>query len=428
MARTKTICGIGLFTFALFGCAAPSWGQGYAAAGDSYVTASDRDAAAVDLILAQQTGEAAPPAPATRQPPAPATTAQSNFLAGLYGRTAASESSSRLAGTPNMFGDSESEGHGMMYSGPIGMGASTAPLAGGARRIKIAEDDNTLPQDRIFFLFNHFQDSDSIIDSSTTPPVDMYKSMDRYTIGFEKTFGSGGCWSYELRMPFAGGFGYASDNFASEAGKIGNLAVVLKKLVVETDTTALGIGIAVDTPTGSDAKGSGGNVEYTINNQAAHLMPYVGAIWQPGEKVFFQGFVQADVATNGNRVDYYDPLVGIGSFGNVYDQTLLYADLGIGYWLVRNPCANVVTGLAGIMELHYTSTLNGASILQGTTSNNYFAFGNFADRQDIVDLTVGVHAELAGHTIVRAAGVIPLRDGDNRLFNSEVQVQLERRC
>ena len=151
------------------------------------------------------------------------TPSQSDFLAGLYGRTAASEPSARLAGTPNMFGDSYETGNGMWVSGPDGFSSSAGPLGGGGRSVKIAENDNCLPQDRVFFLYNHFHDAASIEDVPTVgPAVQRSIALDRYTIGFEKTFRDG-LWSLELRMPFGCGYDYESADFASGVGQLGDL-------------------------------------------------------------------------------------------------------------------------------------------------------------------------------------------------------------
>jgi len=398
---------------------------------------SDVEGGSRDMLLAQGPAGDAAPAPATRQPatadgdrdasPTPSQS-QSDFLAGLYGRTAASEPSSRLAGTPNMFGDSYMEsGNGMIVSGPGGFSTSNSPLAGGNRRLKIAENDNSLPQDRVFFLYNHFQDAASIDDSTVTPMAQRSISLDRYMIGFEKTF-CDGLWSFELRMPFGNGYGYESAGFGSFAGQVGNLDVVLKRVLYKSETTLAAVGLCVDTPTGSDATGTGQGVQYDIHNQALFLMPYLGILHVPNDKLFYQAFLQVDVPTNGNRIDYVDTIGSTsGTFGTLNDQTLMYADLSVGYWLSRNPCANWVTGLAGVVELHYTTTLQDADIVTGTTSSRFFSFGNFSNRVDVLDLTVGLHAELGSQTLCRVAGVVPLRTGDDRLFNGEVQVQLERR-
>jgi hypothetical protein len=41
-------------------------------------------------------------------------------------------------------------------------------------------------------------------------------------------------------------------------------------------------------------------------------------------------------------------------------------------------------------------------------------------------VTAAVHAELAGNTTLRGAGVFPLTDQSNRLFDAEVMAQLNR--
>jgi len=438
MLRTTTVFGLGCLVLAVFvsvGSTAPSWGQS-AALPAGTVVVSDVEGDSPDILLAQGPAGDAAPAPATQQPGTAGgardtspTPSQSDFLASLYGRTAASEPSNRLAGTPNMFGDSYMEiGNGMMVSGPDGYSSSNSPLAGGNRRLKIAENDNSLPQDRVFFLYNHFQDATSIDDSTVTPVAQRSISLDRYTIGFEKTFVDG-LWSVELRMPFGGGYDYESPGFASSAGQVGNLNIVFKRVIYRSETTLAAVGLCIDTPTGSDATGMGQGVQYDIHNQALFLMPYLGILRVPNDKLFYQAFLQVDVPTNGNRIDYVDTngTPTSGTFGTLDDQTLLYADLSVGYWLSRNPCADWVTGLAGVVELHYTTTLQDADIVTGTTSSRFFSFGNFSNRVDVLDLTVGLHAELGNQTLCRVAGVVPLRTGDDRLFNGEVQVQLERR-
>jgi hypothetical protein len=438
MLRNTKFCGLFLTTLIVmlvFGSAAPSWGQGVASPDSSVVVASDADDGGSDILLAQKTpaGKTTPP-PTSNQPakpPAPRQTpSQDDFLSNIYGKTAAAEMGTRLAGTPNMFGDSGCEcGRGMSVnvSGPLGMSTGSSMLAGGNRRLKIAENDNTLPQDRIFFLYNHFQDAALIEDSTTIPSVDQAASLDRYTVGFEKTFGEG-LWAFEFRMPFGCGYDYESTNFASSAGQIGNLSVVLKRVLYKSDSTVAAAGLCIDTPTGSDATGSGQGVDYKIHNQASFLMPYVGILRTPTEKLFYQCFVQVDVPTNGDRIDYVDTVGATsGSFGTLNDQTLLYTDLAVGYWILRNPNADWVTGLAGVLELHYTTTVQDADIVSGSASGRTFGFGNFANRVDVLDLTVGLHTELAGHTMCRVAGVVPLRSDEDRLFNGEVQVQLERR-
>lgn len=436
MSRGITFFGFGfvvLMGILVFGFAAPSWGQGVASLEGSSAVASDADGYGPDTLLTQAPTKKAPPAPAAKQPatqPAPeqAPPESDDFLSDIYGRTAASDMGTRLAGTPNMFGDQHGEtaGNGVQVLGPAGGSSANSPLAGGGRRMKIAENDNTLPQDRIYFLYNHFQDAGSIEDYTFIPGTQQSYSLDRYMVGFEKTFRDG-FWALELRMPFGCGYGYQTADFSSAAGQVGNLSVVVKRLLYKSDTTVAAVGLCIDTPTGSDATGVGQGIEYRIRNRAAYLMPYLGLLRTPNDKFFYQGFLQIDVPTNGNPIDYVDPGTGSGSFGTLDDQTLVYADLAGGYWLSRNPDATWVTGLAAVLELHYTGTLQDADIVDQTVSGVNFRFGNFANRVNVLNLTAGLHTEIVNNTLCRVACVLPLQTGDDRLFNAELQVQLERR-
>src|SRR5688572_18265144 len=47
---------------------------------------------------------------------------------------------------------------------------------------------------------------------------------------------------------------------------------------------------------------------------------------------------------------------------SIEEQTLLHVDLGVGYWLLRNPEASWITGFAPTVELHYTTTLEDADV------------------------------------------------------------------
>ena len=228
-------------------------------------------------------------------------------------------------------------------------------------------------------------------------------------------------------MPFTGGLDFQTQNFSTTGGNIGNLALILKRKIYENECTVMAAGLGLDFPTGSDAYGHVNVTDWRIQNQAVHLLPYIGLLRKPNDCFFWQGFLQIDVPLNGNAIDFDDRFDGPGSFGILDDQTLLFADLELGYWLHRNPCARGLTGLAAVVEFHYATTLQDADIVTGTTTITNFAFGNLANHVDEVNATVGLHGEFANRTLCRVGAVFPLSWGDNRSFDAEVQVQLERR-
>jgi hypothetical protein len=331
----------------------------------------------------------------------------------------------RLASIPNMYGDFFNNGGTLSFAsyygeGQLSPGSVDIPPVGRGGRVKIAENNKALPMDRVFFVYNHFHnalDAGSFLGPRSS-------SVERYLIGAEKTFLCG-CYSLEIRMPFTNEFRSPRDvgfmDLDAEGGRVGNLSLSLKRLLWATNSSAAAIGLGIDTPTGDDIHGNIGSDDFTIHNDSVHLLPYVGFLRVPSERLFYQGFLQLDLATNGNAVD-----LASSRLGKLTDQNLMYVDFSVGYWLCRNPSARRFRGLASLVELHYTTTLQDADVVSGFGPNSFMQLGNTQNRVDVLDLTVGFHAEIC-RTELRVAGVFPLRDESDNQFDSEVQVSVNRR-
>jgi hypothetical protein len=322
----------------------------------------------------------------------------------------------RLAGLPNMFGDYPF-GSRLQVADVSGIDVVDIPPPGGTRRVKISENDKALPMDRVFFSYNHFHNA---VEANISGLGTRSFPIDQYTIGLEKTF-CDKLWSVELRMPFGTTPRVAGADLTLGAGEVGNLAITFKRLLFMTPRTAIGVGLPIETPTGSDISGEGAASSFALSNDAVHLAPFVGFLNMPTEHVFWEGFLQVDVATHGNRVTFGD-----SDLGRLPEQSLLYVDLALGYWLYRNRCARFLTGLATMVEYHYTTTLQDAVLVTGMDGVQQLTFGNTFNRMDVSNLTVGLHAEL-GKTTVRVGGAFPLSGGSNRLYDAEVQVSVNRR-
>ena len=303
---------------------------------------------------------------------------------------------------------------------------------------KISENDSPIPRDRVFFSYNHFQNVFQISETPLTPPGPTQirqEPIDRYTLGFEKTFFDG--WtSVEVRMPFIGNIDAQLPSFGyTNTGNVGNLTVVLKSLLYMDSATAVGAGMAIETPTGTDTFTRVDTTRLRFRNDAAHLLPYIGFVWSPGDPrwgwgsgLFLSGFAQIDINANGNRVDVIDVNnMSRGSLGTLTDQNLGFLDLAAGYWLYRDPGAPRLTGLAAITELHYTTTLQDVDRINGNVGGNAIFLNNTGNRFDVLNGTIGVQALLFDASSLRVAGVFPLGNEDRRLFDSEVQVQFNRR-
>jgi hypothetical protein len=353
-----------------------------------------------------------------------------------------------LSSVPNMFGDLAGATSTFVTQkpppSPVGgagrsAGTLSLPIAGGGSRVgKISENDSPIPRDRIFFSYNHFQNVFQISETPLAPPgptLIRQEPIDRYTLGFEKAFFNG--WtSVEVRMPFIGSINSQLPNFGySSTGNIGNLTVVLKSLVYMDNATAVGAGVAIETPTGTDSFTRIDGTRLQFRNDAAHLLPYIGFVWSPGDPrwgwgsgLFLSGFAQVDINANGNRIDVVDRNnMPRGTLGTLTDQNLGFLDLAAGYWLYRNPDAPRLTGLAAVTELHYTTTLQDVDRINGTVAGNTIALNSTGNRFDILNGTIGVQALLFDASSLRVAGVFPLGNEDRRLFDSEVQVQFNRR-
>ena len=76
--------------------------------------------------------------------------------------------------------------------------------------------------------------------------------------------------------------------------------------------------------------------------------------------------------------------------GDLNEQTQLYIDYGVGYWLRRCPCATI-SELAVLAEMHYTTSLQDADAVGIVGLGE---FGNRANRQDILNLTFGLHTKI----------------------------------
>jgi len=335
----------------------------------------------------------------------------------------------RLFRSPDMFGDFFS-GPSVTASVSASLIAADLPLAGGTRWVKIADSNRALPTDRVYLLFNHFHSGMRFerFPSGGGPALESQSfDVNRYTIGAEKTLGCGD-WSLEFRMPFTEEFEFASPSGAPDfilaGGDIGDLAVVLKKLVYEDEDSAIALGIGVNTPTGSDATGALPTLgtSFRVHNDAVHLLPFLGISAAPTDRLFYHAFAQIDVVTHGNRIDVDGGIAGSES-GRLNDPTLLQLSATTGYWLLDDEYGWGQLAVAALAEIHYTSTLQDPDVYAAVGGTP--TFSSAAGQFDIVNLTGGLHLQQNANAL-RVATVVPLTT-DERYFDAEIQVAFIRR-
>lgn len=352
-----------------------------------------------------------------------------NALAGNFGAAPGP-----LSAAPNMIGDFCSSGGNIILLqrsvnsdfGFVVSGSPSIAIAGGDRVFKFAENDNPIPRDRVFFDYNHYVNA--ITDARSNSG-----NLDRFTLGVEKTFFDELC-SIELRLPMVGGLA-ATQSLEAGAGlmgtDLGNVPLVFKTTLRKWDRAVLAAGVAVTLPTAQDARlvDASGLEQVRLQNDAVHIGPMLGFFWAPDDRWFVQGIAQADFDTRGNDV-YMQTGNGLAQIGTLQDQSLLFMDLAIGRWVYRNPDAKWITGVAPTMELHYTTTMQDAKLVTGSATTrggeNQVIVGCLENRSDVLNLTGGIHFLIGSKSNLTVAGVVPLRNEDNRSFDAEFLVQFNR--
>ena len=329
-------------------------------------------------------------------------------------RSSARDSYVRLARAPNMFGDSLRPTASLVFREQTGqLGSNISLMLAGGGSYNVAENNKALPMDRVYFQYNGFANA---IPSSLGGPT----SLHMYTLGFEKTFFDG-LWSIDLRMPFNSGLAFNSNTLSSDSGNVGNLSMFLKRLLYKDEGLAIAGGLGVGLPTGSDVITTTQFDQLTVQNQAVHLMPFLAFTAAPNEDWFFQAFTQIDFAASGNNVASSQQ-----QFGKYTEQNILHLDTTIGRWFVQNQGYRYLNGIAGVLELHYASSIQNSDNVS-VSSGSLLGQINVPDnRFDLLNLTSGLHFQLTPLSNFRVGAAVPLRASPDRVFDSEIQASFNR--
>ncbi len=339
--------------------------------------------------------QAAEPQPAEAAPP----------ISALAGEVGGAEGP---LGVPNMIGDLPGirpmiSASGFTFSNPV---------AGGAGFFKISDNENPLPTDRVFFNFNQYQNALSFNDGTAVHD----SNLSCYVFGVEKTFFNG-VFSAEFRIPF--GTGFSAVETPTSAGAVtgtefGNIPIVLKALLYNGEHNVFSGGMAVTLPTARDV--NIGQNSLVIQNGSVHLQPYLMWLWRPQSRLFFMAFAGVDFDAGKNDVFVDDEFAG-----RYQEQSLLFFDGKIGYWLLRDPSRRWVTAVVPTVEVHYTTTMQNAPTVGAEVTPTTF-------RQDILDLTAGVQFQLGPCSYLTLGCAVPLRTNPgDKLFDTEYVVQFDRR-
>ncbi len=243
-----------------------------------------------------------------------------------------------------------------------------APLVNHAGAIKVTDNESPRPVDRVYYSYNFF----NLVNRSLNPdivPMELY----RHVVGLEKTFLNGFA-SVGLRLPIVELFGprdVTSRDFA-------DMTIVTKMAIWNDRVTGnvFSTGLLITVPTGPAqtliSPGSGNRMilDDTI------LQPFIGGILNATDRLYVHGFSAIAVPTDSK------------------DATVMWNDIGLGYWFLRRPDSRLIQGLAPTVELHVNTPLNH----RGTSSPPIGVF-------DSVDLIAGGYLIFARSALGGAVGM-----------------------
>ena len=369
------------------------------------------------------------------------------------GRSAAALTGSvGVASVPYMIGDTGA-GTCLGFQGLLQAQLSHPSLA--CARLNIAEANSPLPTDRFYYSYRHFHNASTISAYQFRETLD----LDRHLLAWEHVCWDGMA-SLELRLPIemrmrsdifslvAPAFGVVDPLVGPNGGRraeLGNIAGIFKYLLIEREWLAISAGLGITLPTAQDVNynlaasgemtfannpGLTADVNYAFEgvfgNETIYLEPFLAWLAKsPSSPWFHQGFLQFEVAANPSQASFYGNgatdffqngvFVGFYDFYtadpsiftpnavpvrvDLFSQTLMRLNMGSGYMFIDRPQASGLRQLAGLFEIHYTTTLQDANLSDvpltveasgGTVPLQQITVGNGKNRVDILNVAMGV--------------------------------------
>ncbi|QDV66443.1 hypothetical protein Poly24_01290 [Rosistilla carotiformis] len=289
------------------------------------------------------------------------------------------------------------------------------PSATVVGRLKIGENSSPIPRNRVFVNYSYFDD---------VPLRPEGVGVHRFSPGFEVMLDKNS--SFELRTPFASTLssGFALDGITSKDIEFGDLFMVFKQKLLETENSLWSMGIGVTAPTADDLDISltDGTQLIKVNNSTVHLLPFFGYMMQLTERLFVQGFVQVDVDVRGNRVFINPQAAGANRVdaGRIRDTTLLYTDISFGYWLRKRGehREKLLTSIVPMLEVHTSNSLEANE----TITRGAVTLGETGDGVQNLTLVVGNHFEVRNNHNFTAGYALPIGNRADQVFDGELRL------
>ncbi|HEY2761106.1 MAG TPA: hypothetical protein VGI75_10190, partial [Pirellulales bacterium] len=225
-----------------------------------------------------------------------------------------------------------------------------------------------------------------------------------------------------IKAPLDGGLNSIQSSNNTTAGNegtiFGTLAITPKMLLYQDQQRALAVGMAIGLPTSPDFLVQQAQ-PLRVRDETVHLAPFLGLLLAPNDTWFSITYLQFDFAADGDSV-----IIGGIDQGKLHYPTLMYVDSSLGYWLFHSGSYDAqrgwITGVAPMIELHYTTLLQNA---EGVGPVNPLTL-----RADSLNMTGGLYFQIGPLSSLLVGGVAPLRtDLGDKEFDAEVVVEFNRR-
>ncbi|MDR2117689.1 MAG: hypothetical protein LBP87_15030 [Planctomycetaceae bacterium] len=309
------------------------------------------------------------------------------------------------------------------YEIPMETGGTTYGLG----RQKITENMTPFPTDRLIFDYSFFHN---------VPIPYRRMSVNRYTMGFEKTFLDKN-FSFEMRLPLAATLDhniYTDNSNKLHVLQVGDMTMILKYLLFRSKKITMTLGLGISVPLAEDTHLYDAVTNREVirrQNESCHLMPYVGLLYFPfqNERTFFQAYFQVDGTVNGDSAYVADILSAdqkMISLGKIFDRTFSYTSLSLGYWLYRNydRDGRLKRGVNIMSELHWTQSLDRAKGIRNEQGNYQFLIGADRGNYSVLNSTFGLRFLMNEKTNIGIGYSLPF--SNQRQFDGECRLTFNR--
>jgi hypothetical protein len=251
---------------------------------------------------------------------------------------------------------------------------------GNIRLTKIADNQSPVPQDRVYFYFNYFDNVNKALNTRFEAPIRGVQAY-TYTWGFEKTFNNG-FGSFGMRLPLDNVFALSTRpklNAGGDSTALGDLTIFLKHVFyVDPASGSLASGGLAITPL--TAPRHFGGASFLPPGNTTTLQPFFG-LYLKWDRVYLQGFSAFDFP-----IDYLQP-------------TFMFNDLGLGYFVYIDPTMeSLISAVAPTVEAHVNTPLNHRG-----PYNLRDKFGT----ADVVDITAGLNVRILDRAAMTFGAVTP---------------------